>query len=252
MFWKNFLGIMGKVMTKLSAIEIYTKHAEQYDSKDFLKQVWQTENGEDIPAEQLNFITNSIRNALKLSKDDVVLDLFCGNGHLSHFFINEIKGLHGVDGSDYLIKIANENFRIENKSSYACSDLSLLDLNGMLQNSCFSQEDFTKILIFGSIQYLSKSLLADFLTFLYKKFTKATYIYIAPVPNKRHAADFFKKRNIDVTTVNLDDNNSPIGSWLDPEEFMDTANKAGWKAQEIPFENRHYQSFYRFSILLSR
>jgi len=252
LFWKNFLGIMGKVMTKLSAIEIYTKHAEQYDSKDFLKQVWRTENGEDIPAEQLNFITNSIRNALKLSKDDVVLDLFCGNGHLSHFFINEIKGLHGVDGSDYLIKIANENFRIENKSSYACSDLSLLDLNGMLQNSCFSQEDFTKILIFGSIQYLSKSLLADFLTFLYKKFTKATYIYIAPVPNKRHAADFFKKRNIDVTTVNLDDNNSPIGSWLDPEEFMDTANKAGWKAQEIPFENRHYQSFYRFSILLSR
>ncbi len=239
-------------MTKLSAIEIYTKHAEQYDSKDFLKQVWRTENGEDIPAEQLNFITNSIRNALKLSKDDVVLDLFCGNGHLSHFFIDEIKGLHGVDGSDYLIKIANENFRIENKSSYACSDLSLLNLDGILQNSLFSQKDFTKILIFGSIQYLSKSLLADFLTFLYKKFTNAIYIYIAPVPNKRYAADFFKKRNVDVTTVNLDDNNTPIGSWHDPKEFMDIANGAGWKAQEIPFENRHYQSFYRFNVLLSR
>ncbi len=239
-------------MTKLSAIEIYTKHAEQYDTKDFLKHVWRTVDGEDIPAEQLNFITNSIRNALKLSKDDVVLDLFCGNGHLSHFFIDEIKGLHGVDGSDYLIKIANENFRIENKSSYACSDLSRFDLDGILQNSLFSQKDFTKILIFGSIQYLSKSSLGDFLTFLYKKFTNAIYIYIAPVPNKRHAADFFKKRNVDVTTVNLDDNNSPIGSWLDPEEFMDIANKAGWKAQEIPFENRHYQSFYRFNVLLSR
>ena len=58
-------------MTKLSAIEIYTKHAEQYDTKDFLKQVWRTENGEDIPAEQLNFIINSIRNALKLSKDEI-------------------------------------------------------------------------------------------------------------------------------------------------------------------------------------
>ncbi len=165
-------------MTKLSAIEIYTKHAEQCDTKDFLKQVWRTENGEDIPAEQLNFITNSIRNALKLSKDDVVLDLFCGNGHLSHFFINEIKGLHGVDGSDYLIQVANDNFCIKNKSSYACSDLSLLNLDGILQNSLFSQKDFTKILIFGSIQYLSKSLLADFLTFLYKKFTNVIYIYI--------------------------------------------------------------------------
>ena len=239
-------------MTKLSAIEIYTKHAEQYDTKDFLKHVWRTVDGEDIPAEQLNFIINSIRDALKLSKDDVVLDLFCGNGHLSHFFINEIKGLHGVDGSDYLIQIADENFRIENKSSYACSDLSLLNLNGMLQHSCFSQKDFTKILIFGSIQYLSKSLLADFLTFLYKKFTNAIYIYISPVPNKNYAADFFKKRNIDVNTVNLDDINSQFGSWHDPEEFMDIANKAGWKAREIPFENRHYQSFYRFNILLSR
>lgn len=239
-------------MTKLSAIEIYTKHAEQYDSKDFLKQVWRTENGEDIPAEQLNFITNSIRNALKLSKDDVVLDLFCGNGHLSSLFLDSIKGLHGVDGSDYLIQVANNNFRIENKSSYACSDLSHFDLDGILQNSYFSQEDFTKILIFGSIQYLSKSLLADFLTFLYKKFTNAIYIYIAPVPNKRYAADFFKKRNVDVTTVNLDDNNTPIGSWHDPKEFMDIANGAGWKAQEIPFENRHYQSFYRFNVLLSR
>lgn len=239
-------------MTKLSAIEIYTKHAEQYDTKDFLKQVWRTENGEDIPAEQLNFITNSIRNALKLSKDDVVLDLFCGNGHLSHFFIDEIKGLHGVDGSDYLIQVANDNFCIENKSSYACSDLSHLDLNGIMQNSLFSQEDFTKILIFGSIQYLSKSSLGDFLAFLYKKFTNVIYIYISPVSNKNYAADFFKKRNIDVNTVNLDDVNSQFGCWHDPEEFMDIANKAGWKAREIPFENRHYQSFYRFNILLSR
>ncbi len=236
----------------MSAIEIYTKHAEQYDTKDFLKHVWRTVDGEDIPAEQLNFIVDSICGNLKLTKDDIVLDLFCGNGHLSSLFLDRIKGLHGVDGSDYLIQVANENFRIENKSSYACSDLSLLNLNGMLQHSCFSQKDFTKILIFGGIQYLSKSLLADFLAFLYKKFTNAIYIYISPVPNKNYAADFFKKRNIDVNTVNLDDINSQFGSWHDPEEFMDIANKAGWKAREIPFENRHYQSFYRFNILLSR
>ncbi len=236
----------------MSAIEIYTKHAEQYDTKDFLKHVWRTVDGEDIPAEQLNFITNSIRNALKLSKDDVVLDLFCGNGHLSHFFIDEIKGLHGVDGSDYLIKIANENFRIENKSSYACSDLSLLNLDGILQNSYFSQEDFTKILIFGSIQFISKPLLGDFFTFLYEKFINVKNVYMSPIPNKNHAADFFKKRNIDLNTVNLDDVNSQFGCWHDPEEFVDIANNAGWKVQEIPFENRHYQSFYRFNILLSR
>ena len=179
-------------MTKLSAIEIYTKHAEQYDTKDFLKHVWRTVDGEDIPAEQLNFIVDSICGNLKLTKDDIVLDLFCGNGHLSHFFINEIKGLHGVDGSDYLIQIADENFRIENKSSYACSDLSLLNLNGMLQHSCFSQKDFTKILIFGGIQYLSKSLLADFLAFLYKKFTNAIYIYHL-FPTKIMQLIFLKK-----------------------------------------------------------
>ncbi len=239
-------------MTKLSAIEIYTKHAEQCDTKDFLKQVWRTENGEDIPAEQLNFIINSIRNALKLSKDDVVLDLFCGNGHLSSLFLDSIKGLHGVDGSDYLIQVANNNFRIENKSSYACSDLSHFDLDGILQNSYFSQEDFTKILIFGSIQFISKPLLGDFFTFLYEKFINVKNVYMSPIPNKNHAADFFKKRNIDLNTVNLDDVNSQFGCWHDPEEFVDIANNAGWKVQEIPFENRHYQSFYRFNILLSR
>ncbi len=71
-------------------------------------------------------------------------------------------------------------------------------------------------------------------------------LYISPVPNKNYAADFFKKRNIDVNTVNLDDVNSQFGCWHDPEEFVDIANR------EIPFENRHYQSFYRFNILLSR
>ena len=239
-------------MSKLNAIEIYTKHAAQCNSKDFLKQVWRTVNGEDISAGQLDFILNSIRNNLKLSKDDILLDLFCGNGHLSHFFIDEIKGLHGVDGSDYLIQVANDNFRVENKSSYACSDLTLLDLNGILQNSLFSQKDFTKILIFGSIQYLSKSLLGDFFAFLYKNFTNVIYIYISPVPNKNYAADFFKKRNVDVNTVNLDENNSPVGSWHDPKEFIDIASKAGWNAREILSESEYYQSFYRFNILLSR
>ena len=163
-------------MTKLSAIEIYTKHAEQYDTKDFLKHVWRTVDGEDIPAEQLNFIVDSICGNLKLTKDDIVLDLFCGNGHLSSLFLDRIKGLHGVDGSDYLIQVANDNFRIENKSSYACSDLSLLDLNSIMQHSGFSQKDFTKILIFGSIQFIRKSLLGDFRAFLYKNFTNAIYI----------------------------------------------------------------------------
>lgn len=239
-------------MPKLNAIDIYTQHAREQDPKAFLKQGWRTINGEDIPAEQLNSIKNLICKNLELEKEDIVLDLFCGNGHLSSLFIDKIKGLHGVDGSEYLIQIANENFKIKDKTSYACADLSLLNLDSMLQNSLYKQNDFTKILIFGSIQFIQKSMLSAFFTFLYKNFINVKNVYMSPIPNKNSAAEFYQKRNIDISTINLDDVNSQIGCWHDPKEFMEIASRTGWKVQEIPFEKGHYQSFYRFNILLSR
>lgn len=239
-------------MSKISAIEIHTQHAEKQGSKEFLKQVRRTVNGEDIPAEQLNLIVNSICKNLQLTKEDIVLDLFCGNGHLSSLFIDTIKGLHGVDGSEYLIQIANENFKIKDKTSYACADLSLLNLGSMLQNSLYKQNDFSKILIFGAISYLPKSLLYDFSAFLFKNFINVKKIYISPIPNKKYAAEFFQKRNIDVSTINLEDNNTEIGCWYEPLEFVDIVSKSGWNVLEIPFDSNSYQSSYRFNILLSR
>lgn len=237
-------------MEKISVIDKYTLHAKKQARSAFLSQIKRTVNGQEISKEQFELIIELIKKNLKLSKNDVVLDLFCGNGYLSSFLVTEVKALHGIDGSDYLIDIANEYFAKFSNISFACTDLSLLDSNTWLINYNKTCESFTKILIFGGISYLSKLNLFEFLKFLYTKFINTTRVFISPIPNSNYAQEFYKKR--EQTEYDINDNNSIIGCWYDPEEFLEIAQKSGWKAQIIPNDPHSYQKSYRFNVLLLR
>ena len=55
--------------------------------------------------EQYDFakIAEDIKNKVYFSKEDVVLDVCCGNAALTKFIANTCKEIHGVDFSEALI-----------------------------------------------------------------------------------------------------------------------------------------------------
>jgi len=57
-------------------------------------------------------IAEAINSGLGLNHDDVLLELACGNGALSHRLFDSCKEYVGIDISEYLISIARKNFGV--------------------------------------------------------------------------------------------------------------------------------------------
>src|ERR1700730_11993251 len=58
-------------------------HARSVAADAYWKQIRRTVNGEPVDEAQIGLIVNAITDALSLRRDDLVLDLACGNGALS-------------------------------------------------------------------------------------------------------------------------------------------------------------------------
>lgn len=67
---------------------------------------------------------NAIENA-NLTKDDVILDLYCGIGTIGIFASQYVKKVYGIEIIENAIKDANENLKINNilNAEYLCGDV---------------------------------------------------------------------------------------------------------------------------------
>ena len=61
-------------------------------------------------------IVNAINSGLNIEADDNLLDLGCGNAALASRLFPLINKYVGLDFSRYLLKVAKDNFPIENKT----------------------------------------------------------------------------------------------------------------------------------------
>ena len=91
--------------------------------------------------EQYDFaqIAEDIKNKVYFSKEDVVLDICCGNAALTKFIANTCKEIHGVDFSEALINSAKQ---IKEKENISNLHLHLSDV--METDKLFSENRFDK------------------------------------------------------------------------------------------------------------
>ena len=132
----------------------YNERPKQFGKKDFWKQVRRTINGEPVNEDQIDLITKQVSNVLNLKKDDKLLDLGCGNGALTVKFLQSVSKILGIDRSDYLIKIAKQNFENENLQ-FKCFELS----SYINQNSI---HNYNKCLMYGVSSFLEDEIIYSF------------------------------------------------------------------------------------------
>ena len=112
--------------------------------EDPLKQVGRVSREKKIDEAVLQFIVTDIRNKLRLTETDSVLDLCCGNGLLTSMIAPYCNKIKGIDFSETLIKTAKTRFSLPN-TDYAVGDA--YDLSGL------RPEKYDKILLYFSFQY---------------------------------------------------------------------------------------------------
>lgn len=221
----------------------YEKHSKTCDETDFWGQVKRTVNGNPVDQQQIDMIVNTVINCLELSKDDVLLDLCCGNGALTKYFMDVCTYGTGVDISKHLIIVANKYFANENFEFIENDVLNFV-------KTALNTQKYTKAVAYGGFQYLSVDAAKECLSCLNERFTNLKKFFIGNLPDAAQQNFFYSKRNS--TPHNLDDHTSPLGVWRTMNEFQDMAMSKGWDIEFNHMPENFYGSSYRYDVVLTK
>jgi SAM-dependent methyltransferase len=220
----------------------YDRFARTCAPDDFLGQVKRTVHGVPLGEDQLTMIVSQIRRLLDLTPDDRLLDIACGNGHLSQHLFSDLGGYLGSDVSEYLIDVASRNFAHAPDFTFVQRDT----LDHLREEACPGK--FTKMLCYGSVQYFSDEQLADVLHLARRRFPALRRFLIGNCPNRDRAADFFQRTYAE---ADLDDIGTALGRWRTSASLRAIAEDAGWDIAFSLMPPSFSGAAYRFDALLT-
>jgi SAM-dependent methyltransferase len=228
----------------------YKKYPETCASDDFWGQVKRTVNGKAVTQDQIDLIVNAIKQNLSLKKNDVLLDLCCGNGALSNLLFPFCNKLFGVDYSEFLIKVAKDNFESDYQQ-YLLQDVSNFVESKNFKSKNINFNDFNKSLCYGAFQYLTEENSNKLLFDLRDNFPNIEKFYIGNLPDLDRVNNYFKDPR-DINGDNLKNPDSPIGIWRSINDFKILSNLCGWDVNFFFMPNNYYGAHYRYDALLTK
>jgi len=153
----------------------HNKYAKQRGPKDFWGQIRRTVNGKSVSKKNINLIVSEITAKLKLSKNDILLDLGCGNGALTYLLRKKVKKISAVDFSTFLINVARKNFRSKNIKYYNHEIYEFLKKKDIFLHN--------KVLIYGVFSYLSNFKAKKIIKIFDTKFINLEKVFIGNLPD---------------------------------------------------------------------
>ncbi|HXC37240.1 MAG TPA: class I SAM-dependent methyltransferase [Candidatus Acidoferrales bacterium] len=221
----------------------YKEYPKTLDPDDLWGQVRRTVDGKPVSDAQIALIVAAVRDGLQFSKEDVVLDLACGNGALSSYFFDDCRSLHGVDYSPYLIEIATKRFQVPEKSTFMVDDaVHYIQIEP-------DPGRFTKALCYGSFAYFTESDARQVLRGLRNRFGNVSRLFIGNLPDRDRAHLFYPPEK-DYTSE-LKDHAAQIGIWRSEAEFYTLAADEGWDLTSTLMPPEYFAAHYRFDALLT-
>jgi SAM-dependent methyltransferase len=220
----------------------YKHYPRTLAADDFWGQVRRTVNGKPVGEDQIAMITDAILAGLQLRSDDVLLDLACGNGALSSRLYEHCGALLGVDFSEYLISVAEDNFQQPPRYVYRCQDAAYYT------QAEPEPERFTKALCYGSFSFFPSESSEIVLTQLRERFVNVERVFIGNLPD-RDLAHLFYRQGVPAAAV-LDDHTEQIGTWRSRQDMTALARLCGWNASFSTMPSEFF-SDYRYDVLLT-
>ncbi len=225
-YWKNHYASIGK----------------EFDGA-LLKQVGKTVNGKEVDELQVSLIVENIVNDLRLSMQDTVVDLCCGNGLITTRLAPFVDQIVGIDFSASLIDSArkyNSSYNIK----YIPDDILHLDLKYFLGQK--------KFLMYEALQHFSEE---EFIILL-DKLSHAdlgSLVFLGSIPNKKKLRVFYNTKNKYIFYMKRESEGEPhIGRWWLIDEIEQIASTRGFQATYLPQLPGLYTAYYRFNFILKK
>jgi len=165
-------------------IKHWSAIVEAAGENKYLLQVGHQLNGKPYSSDQFAHMVFGIKKALDLRTEDVLLDLCCGNGLLTKELASECKSVVGVDFSESLIRVANTKHFVENTKYH------VLDVHHLNELSSEQNGSFTKISMFGALQYFSPKELPMILQHVLGLSARKCLIFLGSIPDMERKKNY--------------------------------------------------------------
>jgi len=224
--------------------QTYWSHAvKNAGTGDLYRQVGRTIGGKSEPEEQIAIYVRSIANLLKLTKEDVLIDLCCGNGIVTARLAALCHVVVGIDYSEDLIRIA-ETHNTESNIKYivgSVEDMPQLDIPKVA---------LIKICMNAGLQYFTEQTLNRLLISLRKLANPDLQLLLTAIPDANNLEKFYNtpERRADYERRTAAGNEA-IGTWWNRDHLISLLREAGYVASAIDLDPTLISAHYRFDVL---
>lgn len=222
----------------------WNSDAAHLASDDLLVQVGRTVGGRPIAAADVELAAETVVRGLELGRDDVLLDLCCGNGLITRRLARACKAVIGVDCSRRLIEVARKRSAAPNLAYMegAAEELDRLDLGASPD----------KLSMVQALQHLNVGGFQRLLAALDHLDRPIERLVLTDVPDRERIFAFydtperqeeFRRRRADGTEA--------IGAWWDRAELAGLLAAHGYDAEIAASPGAAY-AHYRFDVVARR
>jgi cyclopropane fatty-acyl-phospholipid synthase-like methyltransferase len=221
----------------------YWNAVPQVRNSNPLKQVGKTIGGIPVGARLVNLTVRSIRSALRLRMQDVVLELCCGNGLITFKVAKHCARIMAIDFSAPLIATARQRFQREN-ICYTIGDVTAL--GGPAVN-----RRFDKVFMHEALQHLTSRQTDDLLSCLAASASRNARIFLASIPDAECLRNFYNTpERYRQYCESIERGLEPIGTWWRQGDIIALAEKHAYRTTVLKQNPELHTSHYRFDIIL--
>ncbi|RLI52276.1 MAG: hypothetical protein DRP09_18310 [Candidatus Thorarchaeota archaeon] len=201
----------------------------------------------------IELISKNIIEILKITKDDIVLDVCCGNGLITKKIAESCKEIHGVDFSEFLIETAKRKNNGEN-IYYHCDDALNIDKK-------FKENTFSKAYCYFSLQHFSYKKGEMLIKVLSKVTNSNGLILIGDIPDIRRIWRFYntpkKKLSFFIDFISCKirgvggwNSLDSMGWWWNPYRIKKICDRMNLKCEILEQDRNLPHAYYRFDVLI--
>jgi len=221
----------------------WREQAQSTSSAPAQCQVLRTLNKQPLADDIFAKILHQIENALQLSRDDVLVDLCCGNGAITTYLAQKCESVLAIDYSRDLLAqidtVMHPNVSIREED---------------VDQAALPEGGFTKSLIYAGIQYFSEPKVVRLVSNIARSLRPGGLLYIGDIPDADRLWNFFnnaERENAYFDSLKFD--KPIIGTWLRRDWLSKLGNYAGFtNAQVIEHPEDFPYAHYRFDMVLQK
>ena len=185
--------------------QFWLEYTKSLEGKDLQSQVLRVRNKVAISEDLWKHTVSTILKDMPPDKSDTVLDLCCGNGLLTDVYAPLVSKVTAVDLSPQLIdEIAQRGYS------------NVEGISSDIRTVHFDDEQFTKVIWYAGIQYLSEADIVKQLKKIRRWLKQGGMLFIGDIPDRSKMWGYFNSLERQQAYFDSIENHRPIiGTWLD-------------------------------------